>query len=132
MNSQADLPDIELDADNLYREDVFSDRQAGAIRRLVPVKPDGSQDNSRETLYEGQTSLLTAAGTLPLNFEIEATSLKDALDQFPQAAKMAIERTLDELQELRRQTSSSILTPGSGGYGGPGGGGVPGGGIKLR
>lgn len=132
MNSQADLPDIELDADNLYREDVFSDRQAGAIRRLMPVKPDGSQDNSRETLYEGQTSLLTAAGTLPLNFEIEAASLKDALDKFPQAAKMAIERTLDELQELRRQTSSSILTSGSGDYGGPGGGGVPGGGIKLR
>lgn len=130
MSFQADLPDIRLDAGSLYREEVFSDRQAGSIRRLIPVTADGADDASREVLYEGQTSLLTAAGTLPLNFEIDAASLQEALDKFPQAAKTAVEQTLEELRELRRQASSSIVTPGSGG--GLGGGGMPGGGIKLR
>lgn len=128
MSAENELPEIKLDAANLYREDTLTDRQAGSVRRLVPVTADGSEDDSRGTVYEGQTSIYTGAGTLPLHFEIEADSLKDALDKFPQAAQVALERTLEELRELQRQQSSSILTPGQGG----GGGGMPGGGIQLR
>ena len=42
MAAQNDLPDIQLDSDGLYREDVFTDRRAGSIRRLTPVTVDGS------------------------------------------------------------------------------------------
>lgn len=133
MNSRPEIPDISLDLDNLYREEVFSDRRAGAVRRLVPVKSDGSEDSSRPVIYEGQTSLMTAAGSLPISFELTADSLEDALRQFPQAARQEIEQTLEELQEMRRQAASSIVMPGSGGGGGLGGGAAPsGGGFKLR
>lgn len=136
MSAEQQLPDIELDRANLYREDTFSDRRAGIIRRLTPVTPDGEDDPERPVIYEGQTSLLTGAGTLPISFEMEVGSLGEALDKFSEAAKEEVERTLEELRELQRKSSSSILTPGSGqggGFGGgQGGGGMPGGGFQLR
>lgn len=135
MSSQDNLPEIELDATNLYREDTFSDRRAGIIRRLSPVKPDGEDDPSRSVVFEGQTSILTGAGSLPINFELQAESLNEALEKFPQAAREEIERTLEELRELQRKSSSSIVTPGSGqgGFGGGQGGfGGQGGGFQLR
>ncbi|MGH8271251.1 MAG: hypothetical protein ACRESG_02870 [Gammaproteobacteria bacterium] len=122
------MPEIRLDSGRLYREESFTDRRMGAIRKLVPVHADGSDDPAREALWEGSTSLMTPAGALPLNFEIEATSLSEALNKFPDAAKEALERTMEELKNLRRE-SSSIVVPGGGDMGG---GGAPGGGrIKL-
>ena len=84
MAAQNDLPEIELDPKGLYREDVFTDRRAGSIRRLTPVTADGSPDTSRAVLFSGQTQLLTPAGVLPLGFEIEAQTLEEALQKFPE------------------------------------------------
>lgn len=132
MSDQQEMPEIRLDTARLYREESITDRRMGAIRRLVPVRADGSDDPSRETVWEGSTSLLTPAGTLPLSFEIDAATLSEALERFPAAAQEALERTLEELRELRREQASSIVLPGQpGGAGGLGGQGQ-GGGIKLR
>ena len=38
MAAQNDLPEIHLDPKGLYREDVFTDRHAGSVRRLTPVQ----------------------------------------------------------------------------------------------
>src|SRR5258708_3550640 len=65
MAAQNDLPEVQLDLKALYREDVFTDRRAGSIRRLTPVTADGSVDPSRPVLFSGQTQLLTPAGVLP-------------------------------------------------------------------
>ena len=35
MAQDTGLPDIQLDSAGLYREDIFTDRKAGTIRRLV-------------------------------------------------------------------------------------------------
>jgi hypothetical protein len=130
------LPEIKLDRNELYREETFSDRRAGTIVRLTPVKTDGSRDDRREEIYLGQAQMLTPVGTIPLSFPLEAKTLDAAIDKFPHAAKAAIEHTLEELKELRREAASSIVIPerGAGGFGGPGGrGGMPGGGkIQLR
>lgn len=117
-------PDLTMDAADLYREDTFTDRRMGTIRRLTPVDANGADDPARAVLYEGHTQLLTPMGTLPLSFEIEAGSLEQAVSRFPEAAQAAVERTMDELKELRREAASSIVIPepGSGGLGGPGGG----------
>ncbi|HET9663074.1 MAG TPA: hypothetical protein VFP00_02515, partial [Burkholderiales bacterium] len=80
------------------------------------------------TVYSGEAQILTNAGPLPINFEIDAGSLEDAAQKFAGAAKEAIERTMRELQELRRQAASSIVVP-QGGMGGLPGGGLPGGGL---
>ncbi|MFL6650399.1 MAG: hypothetical protein ACJ8J7_03835 [Sulfurifustaceae bacterium] len=125
----------EMDGAALYREEIFTDRKIGTIRRLTPVKSDGSTDSARQVLYVGEAQILTPAGALPLSFDIPAQSLADAVQKFGPATKQAIERTMQELQEMRRQASSSIVIPQAGaGALGPGGlpGGLPGGGkIKL-
>lgn len=136
MNRPTDkMTEPKMDAGNLYREETFTDRKVGTIQRLTPIKSDGSTDSSRKELYVGQAQLLTAMGALPISFEIEAASLKDAVDKFADAAKVAVDRTMKELQELRREAASSIVLPGGGGMpgGGIGGpGGLPGGGkIKF-
>jgi regulator of protease activity HflC (stomatin/prohibitin superfamily) len=127
------LPEIKLNRHELYREETFSDRRAGSIVRLTPVKADGSADHKREEIYVGQAQMMTPVGTIPLSFQLDAKTLDVAIDKFPEAAKAAIERTLEELKELRREATSSIVVPErSGGLGG-GRGGIPGGGnIQLR
>jgi hypothetical protein len=121
MAAQEELPDIQLDPTSLYREDVFTDRRAGSIRRLTPVTSDGADDATRHVLYSGQTQLLTPAGVLPLGFEIEALSLKEALEKFPAGVKVALEQAIDEAREMRREAASRIVVPDAGG-GAPGGG----------
>jgi len=117
------LPEIKLDASQLYREDVFTDRTIGTIRRMTPVNGQGEFDIARAVIYSGQTQLMTAAGPLPLAFDIEANSLDEAVAKFGDAAKVALEHMMEEMRELRRQQASSIVIPGQepGGMGGMGG-----------
>ena len=121
MAAEQQLPEIKLDATQLYREEIFTDRKAGTLRRLVPVLPDGKDDPARPVLYSGQTQLLTPAGVLPLAFELEAASLEDACTKFPEAVKVAIEQAIEEAREMRREQASRIVVPEAGG-GAPGGG----------
>jgi hypothetical protein len=99
---------------------------------MTPLKSDGATDSARAVLYIGEAQIMTQAGPLPINFEIEAKNLGDAVAQFGDAAKEAVERTVRELQELRRQAASSIVVPGAGGMGGLGGAGGLGGGGKIQ
>jgi len=103
--------EIKVDPKSLYLEEIFTDRRVGTIRRLTPVGSDGTRDQARAVLYVGETQVLTPAGALPIAFEIGAGSLEEAADKFGQLAKEAIERTVKELQELRRQAASSIVVP---------------------
>ena len=103
--------DIKVDPKALYLEEVFTDRRIGTIRRLTPVTKDGTRDSARPVLYAGETQVLTPAGALPIGFEIAAGSLEEAAEKFGQLAKEAIERTVKELQELRRQAASQIVVP---------------------
>ncbi len=107
------LPEIKLDTDNLYREETFTDQKVGTIRRMTPVTSDGSDDPSRPVQYIGQAQMMTPAGPLPLTFELEASALSEALALFPEAANQALEDTMRELQEMRRQQASQIVVPGA-------------------
>jgi hypothetical protein len=117
MAATNDLPDVRIDPASLYREEIFTDRRAGTIRRLTPVTVDGAVDSRRPVLYSGQTQLLTPAGVLPLVFDIEALSLQDALDKFPDGVKDALEQAIDEAREMRREAASRIVVPEVGGAG---------------
>jgi len=133
----ADAPetDLTMDPASLYREDVFTDRKLGTIRHLIPVTAEGKPDESRTALFIGQAQIVTPGGLLPLSFEIEANTLPEAIQQFGVAAKLAIEDTVRELQELRRQAASSLVIPDAGAASqilGPGGMPSGGGGGKIR
>ena len=113
--------ELKLDPDKLYVEEIFTDRRIGTLRRLSPVTREGKPDAARAILYIGETQVLTPAGTLPIAFEIGAGSLEEAAEKFGPLAREAIDRTVRELQELRRQATSSIVVPQgpiSGGAGG--------------
>ena len=123
--------DASMNGASLYREEIYTDRSAGTIRALVPVTRDGGPDQTRPTLYIGEAQILTNMGPLPISFEIEAASLSAAVQKYGEAAKEGVERALRELQELRRQASSSIVLPGSGAGAGLPPGGLGGGKIKM-
>ena len=122
--------EIKVDPKQLYLEEIFTDRRVGTIRRLTPVTKDGVRDQGRAVLYIGETQVLTPAGALPIGFEIGAGSLEEAAEKFGTLAKEAIERTVKELQELRRQAASSIVVP-QGPVPGITGGGAGGGKIQM-
>jgi len=116
--------ELRMDPSSLYREETFTDRRIGVIRVMTPVKTDGAIDLARKILYVGEAQLLSPVGTLPITFEIDATSLGDAAEKFAEGAKVAVERAIRELQELRREQSSNIVIPDRmppdiGGRGGP-------------
>ena len=126
---QNDLPDVRLDPAAMYKEEIFTDRRAGTIRRLTPIKLDGATDPARPVLFSGQTQLLTPAGVLPLVFEIEAATLEEALEKFPEGVKVALEQAIEEAREMRRESASRIVVPEVGGGNiGPG----PGAGGKIK
>jgi hypothetical protein len=110
-SEQQTTNDIKVDPKSLYLEEVFTDRRVGTIRRLTPVTGEGVRDQARPVLYIGETQMLTPAGALPIGFEIGAGSLEEAAQKFGDLAREAIERTVKELQELRRQAASSIVVP---------------------
>jgi hypothetical protein len=129
MAAQNDLPDVRLDPAAMYREEIFTDRRAGTIRRLTPITIDGATDPARQVLFSGQTQLLTPAGVLPLVFEIEAATLEEALKKFPDGVKVALEQAIDEAREMRREAASRIVVPEVGAGIGPG---PAGGGGKIK
>ena len=139
--STARVSDATMDAASLYREEIYTDRKLGTLRVMLPVTREGAPDPSRPPLYVGEAQLMTNMGPLPITFDIEATSLADAVARYGDAAKAGVEQTLRELQEMRRQASSSLVIPpagaaaalgGGGGLGGLGGlGGGGGGKIQL-
>ncbi len=125
MATRQDERTIEPDMNpqDLWLEEIFTDRRVGTIRRMTPVKGDGTPDAERQVMYVGETQVLSQIGTLPITFPLEAKTLEEAAKRFGPAAKTAIERAVKELQELRRQAASSIVVP-QGGMPpmGPGGG----------
>ncbi|OPY12269.1 MAG: hypothetical protein A4E70_00589 [Syntrophus sp. PtaU1.Bin005] len=110
--TQVPLNKIEFNQNNLYREDSFTDMQVGSIRVLIPVKPDGSEDSSRAALFIGQAQVMSPQGPLPLQGPIEAKSLSEAMDKFPQAMEQALKQMLSEVREYQRQQESGLILPG--------------------
>lgn len=117
--SANDARQATMDSTSIYREDTFTDRQVGTIRRLSPVSADGNVDSSRPVLYVGQAQVMTPMGAIPISFELDAPSLDVAIEKFGAAAEQAIQQTMRELQELRREQASSLVIPDAGGAGLP-------------
>jgi hypothetical protein len=121
-----------MDANDLWKEEVFTDRKIGVIRRSTPVKSDGSPDLSRKVAFTGEASLMTPAGTLPLAFEIPASDLSAAAAAYGDCLEKAFKEAMEELQEMRRRASSQIVVPKGGIPDLGAGGGFPPGGGKLK
>jgi hypothetical protein len=104
-----------MDATQIYREETFTDRRVGTIRRLTPVTADGAPDGARPVIFVGQAQVMTPMGALPISFELDSPTLDGAIAKFGDAADLAVQQTLRELQEMRREQASSLVIPDAGG-----------------
>jgi len=114
MNEENTQATPEFDKAGLYREESFTDRRVGTIRQLTPVDSNGVTDSSRPVLYTGATQVMTAAGPMPLNFDIPGETLEEAAVNFSESAQKAVEDMAARLEEMRREEASSIVVPGQG------------------
>ena len=67
-----------MDATQVYREETFTDRKVGTIRRLMPVTADGGVDTTRPVIFVGQAQVMTPMGAVPISFELEAAHVAGA------------------------------------------------------
>jgi hypothetical protein len=111
MSSTADNRQATMDPSQMYREEIFTDRRVGTIRCLTPVTADGAVDSARAVLFVGQAQVMTPMGALPISFDLEATTLSGAIAKFGDAAEVAVQQTVRELQEMRREQASSLVIP---------------------
>jgi len=107
------ITDIKINIDNLYKEEAFTDLTFATIRRLTPVKLDGSPDESREAIFTGMTQLMSPNGPVPVQCLIEgAKTLSDAAEKLPAAIEKTVQAMIAEAKEMERQEASKIVIPG--------------------
>jgi hypothetical protein len=113
MSAAADLgiDNIEVDLNNLYRDEMITDRKVAQLRRMIPITATGADDPSRKTRYTGSTQIMLPTGALPIHAEILADSLEDALKKLPDALKQSIEDMVQRAQEMQREEAKRIVTP---------------------
>lgn len=117
-NAQPQEIDFTVDRKNFYREESFTDLKVASIRRLFPVKDDGTDDPSRTPIFLGQTQLMSPEGPVPVQSRLAANNLEEAMDIFPQAMQKALGEIVKNLQEMQKkeqaqkQDDSRIIIPG--------------------
>ena len=111
MSSANEGRQATMDAAQVYREEVFTDRKVGTIRRLTPVTSEGIADAARPVIFVGQAQVMTPMGAVPISFELDAVPLEAAVEKFGAAAEQAVLQTMRELQEMRREQASSLVIP---------------------
>jgi hypothetical protein len=120
VTDQPAVGEIQVDKNNLYREESFSDLKVATIRRLTPVLENGQDDSSRPTMFIGETTLMSQRGPLPVQAPIEAGDLSEAFEKFPEAVSEAVDKLIEQAREMQRQEASRIVVPGQGPSGGGG------------
>ena len=113
IEEQPNNIEFTIDRSNLYLEESFTDLKAGTVKRLTPVRPDGSQDKTRKTVFVGHTSILTPNGPLPIQNVIAAKELQQAIKKFPEAMQAAMEQLMEEVKKYQEQEQSQIQKPDS-------------------
>ena len=95
-NEQQSKIDFTVDRNNLYREESFTDVKVAAIRRLTPVKSDGSNDDGRDPIFMGQTQLMTPSGPIMLQSLLDAKTFEEAMEKFPAAMQKEMDKMVAE------------------------------------
>ena len=62
---------------------------------------------------------MTQVGPIPINFEIPAKTLAEAVAGYGAAAQKGLQDTVERLREMRREAANQIVTPGMPGFQAP-------------
>ncbi len=110
--------DFTVDSANLYREESITDFKIASIRKMIPIKTDGTDDDSRTELFIGHTQLVSPEGPVPLQAKLEATTFEEAVTEFPVAMQKALEEMFERVQKMQQEQQqqqtdkSRIIVPG--------------------
>ncbi len=119
------IPEVEftIDANDLYKEEPLTDLKSASIRRMIPVKLDGSVDTSRPERFMAHTQLVSPEGPVPLQAELKGDTLEEALKTFPEVMQAAFvemfdrmkkmqEQQMEQQKQQQQQDQSRIIVPG--------------------
>ena len=112
IQNELESIDFRIERGNLYREESYTDLNVGSIRKMVPVRDDGSPDETRSAIFLGVTQLLSPQGPLPVQARLMANTMREALDAYPEAMKAAVKALVAEARKLKEQEESRIVVPG--------------------
>ena len=111
MSEENSLENIKIDGSNLWKEENFTDLQVGSIRKLTPIKLDGTEDESRQASWSATTNIMTPGGALPISGDIDATNLEEAVEKFSEAINIAVKKLQEDMIQMQKDQASQIVTP---------------------
>ncbi len=112
INEEINKTEFVVDKDNMFREESYTDLQVASIRKMVPIKTDGTDDGTREPLFFASTQLMSPQGPLPIQAPLKAKTLETAIEEFPAVIKLAIEQTIAKIKKMQQEEESRIVVPG--------------------
>ena len=95
--------DFSVSKDNLFREETITDLKVASIRQLIPIKPDGTRDESRTPLFFGHSQLVSPQGPVPLRAPLAANNIQDAIEVFPQAMREDLDAMVKKIQDMQKK-----------------------------
>ncbi|MGB5984901.1 MAG: cytoplasmic protein [Desulfobacterales bacterium] len=105
-----------VNKENLYREESITDLTAASIRQLLPVNVDGTPDKSRTTVFVGFTQLMSPQGPLPVQCQLAANNLAEAIEMYPAAMEKELAKLIAQVEKMQREQKteddSRIIVPG--------------------
>ena len=113
--TNADQINFNVNKTNLYREESITDLTAASIRQLIPVNADGTPDKSRTTIYVGFTQLMSPQGPLPVQCQLAANNLAEAIEQYPAAMERELTKLIAQVEKMQQEQKtgdSRIIVPG--------------------
>jgi hypothetical protein len=114
---QASEVDFSVDTEGLYREESITDMKIGAIRRFLPIKLDGTPDDTRPTRFTGHTQVMSPQGPMPIHSQLDVETLEAAVKAFPAAMESSLKEMIERIQQMQqeeaaRESGPQIITPG--------------------
>lgn len=104
--------DTTIDANDLWEEKQYTDMKAGGIKAFYPIKPDGTEDTSREPIFVAVTNIETGVGLFPVHGRIEdCTTLEKALVDFQVTLDNVVSEMMEqaEKRELEEQAKKGRI-----------------------
>ncbi|MBN2427268.1 MAG: cytoplasmic protein [Deltaproteobacteria bacterium] len=105
---------VVIDPNTLYLEEIYTDLKVGRIRKLTPVRIDGELDKSRKSIFVGETQLGVKGQIIPIQCEIDAKGLADAVEKYPAAIEATFEQIVKEAEaakKAQKENESRIIVP---------------------
>ncbi len=118
---QEQMPEVEftIDINNLYKQESITDLKTATIRKMIPVKVDGSIDPDRSEVFYANTQLISPEGPVPLEAQLKGDTFEEAMESFPEVMQEAFKTMYERMmamqkqqQQAAQQDQSRIIVPG--------------------